>query len=127
MAVMGEFAALAMLLAGIGTYGVISYGGSQRAHELGVRRALGARAGDVVRLVTVNGMRLALTGVVLVFAAGCGIARFLNELMIKVNPADPATFVVVTVLAVSLRALAACLVPARRASRIDPLVALRSD
>lgn len=124
MTLLTAFAGLALLLAAIGTYGVISYGVNQRAHELGVRRALGARTADILRLVASGGMRLALIGTAIGLAAGWGVGRLMTGLLFDVSPADPLTLGLVGMLAIGV-ALAACLIPARRAARIDPLATLR--
>lgn len=124
MTLLTAFAGLALLLAAIGTYGVISYGVNQRAHELGVRRALGAQAADVLRLVATGGMRLALLGTAIGLAGGWGVGRLMSGLLFEISPADPLTLALVGTLAIAV-ALAACLIPARRAARIDPLEVLR--
>ena len=120
------FSSMAMVLAAVGTYGVISYGVHQRKHELGVRRALGARGSDIVHLVTASGLRVTLLGVAIGLSGAWALTRLMAGLLYQVSPADPPTFVAAGGLAVVV-ALAACLVPAVRASRIDPLVALRND
>ncbi len=116
------FGALALVLAAIGLYSVIAYTVAQRTHEMGVRVALGAQSGDVIRLVVNDGLRVALPGV----AIGVGIALAAGPLLFNVSPRDPATFVLV-VLALVAVAIAASWVPARRASRVDANVALRTD
>lgn len=122
----GLFAALAMVLAAIGAYGVIAYSVSQRLPEFGLRLALGAQPGGVLRLVLVQAMRLAVSGVVLGLLAALTLSRLLNGLIYNVSAADPLTFATVggVVLAV---ALLACYIPARRATRTDPMVALRAE
>jgi predicted permease len=120
------FGGLALVLAAIGLYSVISYNVAQRTHELGVRRALGAQAGDVVRLVVNDGMRLAGAGVVIGAVAALWAGRFVKELLFGVSPRDPLVFGLVVTMLVAV-AIAASWIPARRASRVDPNVALRTD
>jgi ABC-type antimicrobial peptide transport system permease subunit len=120
------FGGLALVLAAIGLYSVIAYNVAQRTHELGVRVALGAQSRDVVRLVVIEGLRLAVVGV----AIGAGVAllagKWVKPLLFNVSPKDPTVFVVVSLTLISV-AVAASWVPALRASRVDPNVALRSD
>ena len=120
------FAGLALTLAAIGIYGVISYSVSQRTHEFGLRMALGARFDDVLRLVLRQGVRLALFGVALGLAGALALGRVLWSLLYQVSAADPVTFVSVPVLAICVAALA-CYLPARRATAVDPAHALRSE
>jgi predicted permease len=120
------FAALALTLAAIGVYGVISYAVSQRTHEFGLRMALGANPGDVLRLVLRQGVRLALLGVALGLAGALVLGRVLWGLLYEVSPADPVTFVLVAALAIGVAALA-CYLPARRATAVAPAHALRAE
>ncbi len=120
------FGGLALILAAIGLYSVIAYNVTQRTHEMGVRRALGAQAGDVVRMIVSDGLRLAIVGVVLGVGIALWAAKWLKPLLFGVSPRDPVIFsgVAATLLAV---AIAASWMPALRASRVDPNVALRSE
>jgi predicted permease len=122
----GVFAAFAVLLAVIGLYGVMSYTVNQRSREIGIRMALGARGSAVVAMVLRGGMRLAAAGLVLGVVLAFAATRLLAGLLFGVQPADPATYATVALL-LAMVALAACVVPARRAARVDPLIALRSE
>jgi putative ABC transport system permease protein len=120
------FAGLAVLLAGVGIYGVMAYAVSQRTREMGLRIALGAGQGSVLRMILNQGLRLAVIGVGLGLAASFALTRLMAGLLFGVKPSDPGTFVFVTV-ALMVVALAACWVPAWRATRVDPVIALRYE
>jgi putative ABC transport system permease protein len=121
---LGSFAGVAMLLAIIGIYGVISYSVTTRVQELGIRRALGAGQGDILRLVMGHGLGLTLAGIALGIGGGLALTRVMESLLFHVSATDPATFFGISVVFIVV-ALAATYVPARRAATVDPMVALR--
>ena len=123
---LGSFAGLALVLASIGIYGVVSYTVSRRTHEIGIRMALGARAVDVFRAVVGDGVRLAAIGSTLGVLMALALGRALSGLLFQVSPHDPLVLALVALLLIGLAALA-CSVPARRATRVDPMVALRTE
>jgi putative ABC transport system permease protein len=122
----GLFAGLALLLATVGVYGVLTASVSQRARELGVRIALGATARDVGRLIVGQGLKLVLSGIALGLVGALALRRMIEKLLFGVSPTDPLTYIAIASLLVGV-ALVACWIPARRATKVDPLVALRSE
>jgi len=120
------FAAIALLLATVGLYAVVAYGVSQRTPEIGVRVALGASSGSILRMIFTTGMRQAAIGLVLGLAAAFGVTRVLSGILVGVSPTDPLTFGIVGAVLVTAAVLG-CTLPARRAMRIDPVVALRHE
>jgi putative ABC transport system permease protein len=123
---LGVFAGVALLLAAIGIYGVMSYSAAQRAHEIGVRIALGAQRIHILRMAIGEGMRLVAIGLAFGLAGAAALTRFVRAMLFNVSPFDPTTFTAISAVLAAV-ALLACYIPARRATRVDPLTALREE
>jgi putative ABC transport system permease protein len=126
MSLFGLFAVIALLLTAIGLYGVMAYSVSQRTREMGIRIALGAQTGNVLRLVVKQGMILAVIGVVLGLITSFAMTRLMRTMLYEVSATDPVTFIFAPLL-IGAVTLVACWVPARRAAKVDPMIALRSE
>jgi putative ABC transport system permease protein len=123
---LASFAALALVLAGVGLYGLISFMTAQRTYEIGIRMAFGADASDVLKLIIGQGMALTLAGIAIGFAASLALNRLMQKLLFGIGPTDPITFVVIALVLCAVPLLA-CYIPARRATRVDPMVALHYE
>jgi putative ABC transport system permease protein len=123
---LGVFAGLALMLAAVGTYGILSYSVSERRREIGIHMALGATRTNVLTMILGQGLRLTVSGLVIGLAASFGLTRLLQAQLFNVRPSDPATIASVAAF-IALVAFAACYIPASRATRVDPMVVLRDE
>ena len=126
MLLLTVFASVALLLAAVGIYGLMAYTVEQRTQEIGIRMALGAGSGEMMKMILGQGMRLAAIGIVIGLAAAFGLARVLSQFLFGVTATDPLTFVAVAIILASV-ALVAAFIPAQRATRVDPILALRQE
>src|SRR5262249_7578555 len=126
LSLLGLFAIMALALGAVGIYGVTAYAVTRRAHEIGIRLALGAQTGDVLKLVVWQGLAPVFAGVAIGLAGACALTRVIASLLFRVSPTDPVTFICLPILLVAV-ALLACWLPARRATKVDSLLAIRSE
>ena len=127
MLLLAIFAAVAMILAGVGIYGVMSYSVAQRTREIGIRMALGAQTGAVLKLAVGYGMKLVVIGIVIGLVAAFALTRVMSTLLFGVTATDPTTFTLISLLLLVAVAALASYIPARRATKVDPIMALRYE
>lgn len=126
MLLLSIFALVAMILAAVGIYGVMAYSVAQRTHEIGIRMALGAQGGDVLKMILFHGVTLAVIGIALGLLGALALTRLLSSLLFEVSVTDPLIFFLIPLILLTT-ALLACLIPARRATRVDPMITLRYE